>query len=377
MNLRRIWRGFLWLFCAGVAVAVLGLIGMRVERHILRNRAEALMADMQSITLRQTSFQQVQPIFRRWRKWGSFEGPCSSARCEFNIDLHDLNSRPDRYLYRDVTIFKLASLVGESPTAISARIGVLDGVVWSEQIGFAIEPPGNLLEGNATSVSRIDPPFASSNWQSHPEYTVQEAANLPDDVRLEFTPFANAEEIHHLMAINFSCLTRWHPCQTKNDIMPAFLADIERWGAAPRRSEGSTCATPDPLMVELLGRDSPTVVVVGVSSNQTKIIHDGGRTIRGHLVTFDVRDVLKLQTGQKKVARFTFFPEHSGLVHAGPFETSSPGTRFIAFFNGAINEASVNLGCQMPATPANLALVRKGVAEDDRPPGLLQYGIAN
>jgi hypothetical protein len=371
--MRRIWRALLWLFCAGVAVAVLGLIGVRVERHILRNRAEALMADMQSITLRQTTFQQVQPIFRRWRRWGRFDGSCSPARCEFNIDLHDLSSRPDRYLYRDVTIFKLASLVGESPTAISARIGVLDGVVWSEQIGFAIEPPGNLLEGNATSVSRAEPVYYGMHWRSHPDYTISWPANLPDSVRLEFTPFANPAEIHRLMALNFSCLTRWRACQSKRDMMPTAMAEVERWDNLPTYPEGPTAN--DPLFLKLLGRDSPTVVVVEVSSNQTKIIHEDGRTVRGHLMTFDVKKVMKLHSPEEKVARFTFFPEHFGILPGGTFETSSPGTRFVVFFKGAINEAS--LEGWLPATRANLALVRKGVAEDDRPPGLLQYGIAN
>jgi hypothetical protein len=222
--MRKICRVFLWLVCAGVAVGVLGLIGIRVERHVLRRRAETLMADMQSITLRQTTFQQVEPIFRRWRKWGSFEGPCSSARCEFNIDLHELNSRPDRYLYRDFTIFKLASLVGESPTAITARIGVLDGVVWFEQIGFAIETPGHLLSAQAASVARIDPPFGG--LQAHADYAVWAPSNFPDDVRLEFTPSANPVVIHRLMAIDFSCLTRWRPCQSRNEIMPAAMADL-------------------------------------------------------------------------------------------------------------------------------------------------------
>ncbi|HEX5422601.1 MAG TPA: hypothetical protein VFW94_03565 [Candidatus Acidoferrales bacterium] len=220
--MRLIWRSLLWLVCAGIVAGLLVLMGIRIERRILRGRAEALMADMQSITLRHTTFQQVQPIFVRWRRWGKFVRPCSPARCEFDIRLHGLDSRPDRYLYRDRAIFDLASLVGESPTAISARIGVLNGVVSSEQIGFAIETPGHLLSAQAASSAHIDLP-AAAGATTHAEYAVWSPPNFPDMVRLEFTPSADPSQIHRLMAIDFSCLTRWHPCQSRNQIMPAAM----------------------------------------------------------------------------------------------------------------------------------------------------------
>lgn len=221
--MRLIWRFLLWLVCAGIVTGLVVLMGIRIERRILRGRAEALMADMQSITLRQTTFQQVQPIFARWRRWGKFVRPCSPARCEFDIRLHALDSRPDRYLYRDRAIFQLASLVGESPAAVSARIEVLDGVVSSEQIGFAIETPGHLLSGQAASSPTIDLP-SGARATPHAEYAVWSPPNFPDMVRLEFTPSADPSQIHRLMAIDFSCMTRWHPCQSRNQIMPAAMA---------------------------------------------------------------------------------------------------------------------------------------------------------
>ncbi|MGH9735536.1 MAG: hypothetical protein ACRD8A_13210 [Candidatus Acidiferrales bacterium] len=221
--MRLIWRSLLWLVCASIVAGLTVLIGIRVERHVLRRHAEALMADMQSITLRETTFQQVQPIFRRWRRWGKFIRPCSPARCEFDIRLHDLDSRPDRYLYRDHAVFQLASLVGESPTAISARIGVLNGVVSSEQIGFAIETPGHLLSAQTASSPRIDLPRGAHSTPA-PNYAVWSPPNFPDMVRLEFTPSADPSRIHRLMAIDFSCLTRWRPCQSRDQIMPAAMS---------------------------------------------------------------------------------------------------------------------------------------------------------
>lgn len=221
--MRLILRFLLRLVCAGIIVGLLVLIGIRIQRHILCSRAEALMADMESITLGHTTFQQVQPVFRRWRRWGKFVRPCSPARCEFSIQLHRLDSRPDRYLYQNRWIFNLASLVGESPTAISARIGVLDGVVSSEQIGFAIETPGHLLSGQALSSPQIDLPHGDRST-SHPDYAVWSPPNYPDMVRLEFTPSADPAEIHRLMAIDFSCVTRWHPCNSRSEIMPAAVA---------------------------------------------------------------------------------------------------------------------------------------------------------
>jgi hypothetical protein len=36
-----------------------------------------------------------------------------------------------------------------------------------------------------------------------------------------FTPDANPADVRRFMQFDFSCLTRWHPCVTRGDIMPS------------------------------------------------------------------------------------------------------------------------------------------------------------
>ena len=45
-----------------VSPILLAAVAARTQRYVLRHRAEALLADMQSIKLRQTTFHDVQPI---------------------------------------------------------------------------------------------------------------------------------------------------------------------------------------------------------------------------------------------------------------------------------------------------------------------------
>ncbi|MFZ3215144.1 MAG: hypothetical protein WA192_03705 [Candidatus Acidiferrales bacterium] len=97
-----------------ILVFVAGTI-VRGQRYLLRHRAKTLLANMQTISLRQTTFRDVQPIMIRWRRWGSYDGPCDEAHCSFNIQLSDLNTPLSQFLYEHRAAFALATHLGDPP----------------------------------------------------------------------------------------------------------------------------------------------------------------------------------------------------------------------------------------------------------------------
>ncbi len=71
----------------GVLIILFGTL--RIQHWVLRHRAERLLADIQQVELRKTSFEDAQKLFDRWSKWGQYKGECMRQRCLFSIVFTD------------------------------------------------------------------------------------------------------------------------------------------------------------------------------------------------------------------------------------------------------------------------------------------------
>jgi hypothetical protein len=47
-------------------------------------------------------------------------------------------------------------------------------------------------------------------------------------IHVKFTPAAVPADVRRLSQINFSCLTRQHPCRTREEIMPNATSGMSR-----------------------------------------------------------------------------------------------------------------------------------------------------
>jgi hypothetical protein len=364
----------LWI-CAAlmILVFVAGII-VRGQRYLLRHRAEMLLADMQTISVRRTTFRDVQPIMIRWRRWGSYDGPCGEARCSFNIQLSDLNTPLSQFLYEHWAAFALATYVGEPPTVIRAHFTVIDGMVWSESIGFGIETQGRaweggryveLLGGSARSISKTDPLFWGSQSHLHPDYNISWTGKMRDQTQLEFTPFANSADIHRLMVLNFSCLTRLIPCRDKNDFMPVALAQLAYWSSLPDESTNMEHQCDDPMTIERFGRDSRNIVIAKVKAGRV-ISEEPDIDSRGYYMILTFQQELKVRAHWNSQT-----PLKLSMSYAVSTALPQPGSSVIVFFkDDSFGQYSMD-GCSpLPLTDANLAAVRRGIAEDNRPSDL-------
>jgi hypothetical protein len=73
-----------------------------------------------------------------------------------------------------------------------------------------------------------------------------------------FTPYADPGDVRRLMDINFSCLTSWHPCETKADILPTAWNEYMAQGKVANDSVKQKCS---PDVIRVLSRESKRVAI--------------------------------------------------------------------------------------------------------------------
>jgi hypothetical protein len=376
MHCRLVWRIVLLSCGSLLAACVICGVALQIRQYMLRHRAERLLADMQSIKLRRTTFEEVQPIIRRWQHWGHYEGPCDRSQCTFDIVLADANTFPNPFLYSHLWFFDLASRFGWRPAWIRARLIVLDGVVWMEMIGFETEIHGRgqdereylePVSGVAMSVSKIELLRSVGHWRLHPEYSISSPDNLPNVVRLEFTPFADSTEVRRLMFLNFECLTRHAPCRKRDEIMPAAVGQEAYWSSLPDNPDSGKplCENPDALVVELESRDAKNVVIVKVDAKRRA---PGPGTMFEESLVLD--QILKARVPEKlRAAKDPWM-----FASPGPGGAFPAGTSVILFLkNDSFNGYSLEDCSPLSVTANHLLAVRRGIEEDNRPASLPEF----
>jgi hypothetical protein len=222
---------------AGSLVLILVLLtaAVRIQEWIFRDRAERLFSDIQSIDPLRTTFDQTNSIFERWHGSVSYKLPCSKQYCELNIGIVEPSKWHTSRLFP--RLLDLYRLLGGHPAIASADITVKDGVVSSKHYELVIEAPPDVgtdghsltyyMEGNISTQPRADTSsLGEPGTRRHPEYEIGSVACLGClEIHASFTPLADPADVRRLSRINFSCLTRQHPCRTKSDIMPSAASE--------------------------------------------------------------------------------------------------------------------------------------------------------
>ncbi len=317
-RLRSLRRGLFALFVGLCTLLALVLVAIQIEQRLFRRRAEHLFAEVQSLELRKTPWQEAQARVQRWGSQREFDGPCNGHECSLTVTRNDFVAgcffernifvKLDDYfrwrlrltygmgpfqraLYASIRAYMR---VGGHPARVRASIGMRDGIVWSKGVSIEIETyAGNgpwtssdgrrvqyTLLARAHSAPRIDffeDRQMDSQLAFHPYYVIGRPAFCTICVLgwTKFTPYAAPADIRRLMQFDLSCLTRWHPCLDQNDIMPAawsqYLAERSRLEAT---SGAISCPSAD---VEMVGRDSRHLASVEVAKFREKADSSGYR----------------------------------------------------------------------------------------------------
>lgn len=375
---------------------LLAFLASQMEQRLFRQKAELLLSELQSLELRKTPWIDAQTRLQHWGNRLELGTPCDPRGCSARIELiepvldfvsrRNLFDKLDDYfrwrlkLSYDVGPFSRIenSLLeaylrfGGRPAKITATIGMRDGVVWSKGVDIRIETYGHPAGWSGTdrlgftliASSSSRPRFDYYNGQRidpqlalHPNYTIGRPGGCTICVAgwANFTPYAESSDVHRLMQFDLSCLTRWHPCVSQSEIMPAawaqYLADRPRVEAAWSQPD---CSLSE---LRLLGRDSINIYVAEVISYRK--IGDSQQ----------IADLLVLQQmkGSERSADETLEVPVSQLV-ASSSTNPRVGARIVLFEGFGPPEylrTAPEFTCAgTAATNTNLDLIRQGIEQD-------------
>ncbi len=121
----------------------------------------------------------------------------------------------------------------------------------------------------------------------------------------------------------------------------------------------------DPMTIERFGRDSRNIAIAKVKAGRV-ISEEPDIDSRGYDMTLTFQQELKVRAHWNRQT-----PLELSMSYPMSIALPQPGSSVIVFFkDDSFGQYSMD-GCSpLPATAPNLAAVRRGIAEDNRPSGL-------
>jgi len=328
---------------------------LRIQHWVLRHRAERLLADIQQVELRKTSFEDAQKLFGRWSKWGQYKGECTRQHCRFLIEFTDfLDSHPR--LFKRASLNFLYSSIGGRPTYLCAGVTVIDGVVWEKWFEFLTSSRGfTRAYAEASTVSWL--PAVDERFALHPNHALVPLDLAPCvSILANFTPYEDPAEVRRLMGFNLSVLTHWGFAREKDDVMPAACDEA--------RKEQPLVTPPDKRSdlprhesIEYLARDAGRVAVIKVTSKprESGDLWDPWKfeaQLEEPLKRYSPDDVGKVQELHLRCSDVNWVPD------------ARVGERYLIFTWWYPESTTIVCGGIEPVTEENLAATRRGIAQD-------------
>ena len=352
---------------AGLGFAALTAVGaIRANQYLLRWKAERLLADLKSLEMRKSTYQDARLVIDRWKGSMRAEGSCLPSRCDVEIGITDFFGRHQEFFTQHRKVMRTWRLLGGRPSEIDGYIRVRRGVVWGKGIrviilvyseGDDLNLAGRMGTGSPDFVSPL-----------HPEYDVgvgrHTTGSFTAGAYADFTPYADPADVNRLTDIDFTCLTRLHSCQTGADIAPA--AWHEATDEQKRSSEKSTGRLCGSDVIRVLARESRRAVIGEVSRVSTYArLYDHSNSASNDPSDFAqvailFKDDLK-PSGPRSLSAIQNYTFNEPLP-----AKEKVGDRFILFFR---YEHKLYLddyrACDfLPATKENMEAVRHWAAED-------------
>lgn len=375
-----------------IAFSLLGLmiilvLAIQIQLRVLRYRAEHLLADIQSLELRKTSWQDAQQIFSRWRPWTKYDPSCNDSHCSFGVilgdfwfqhisffsRLSDLAAKHSRLFNHSQAFTHAYVHLGGRPVYIFAQVGMHQGVIWEKDFSTDIHVPSHepnspwdeySLDAIVETKSRLVT-FGGEEPKDlilHPKYSIDKAEICESCVLgwAYFTPYADRQVVRRLFQINLSCITSWRSCRSQADIMigawPEYLSDDSR------------LKDPDSFVpcsrerIEVVGRDAENVAVSEIVSFHHKANSDGVilRMIQPLKVspTWNPNAIEEVRLNRKEIGR----------GNASDSAWEKPGTHILLAFDS--REAPGNTWLEahecglMPFGEPALSFFRRGIEQD-------------
>jgi len=367
-----------WLRWAGIGVLA-GIAGLavfvQVQQHILRWRAERLLADIRAIQMGKSTWADAQRLVKHWDQWSTSSVPCSEASCTCWIEVQDtlwtLGSAYDKYrsVWGMLAIPYL--LLGGRQAMAVASLNVVGGHVTESTFElFLIVVPsksngwnGYGLVGSASEYAEFAPYDFEDQRLLHPEYWIGKPGGCEGCIKLMtgFTRFADRAKVDELTSFSFSCITRWRPCTTEADLMPlAWKQHAEEMPKVKQNRDAfQHCAVP----LSFFGYESNGIAVADVLARAV----DRAPDIPGLGVQLRIVRVLKGRIDwQINKPQIAFAYDRGEAIGGWSAADLVPGRRYILFGGfGTERSGQGVLGLDdcgvVPFTEQSLAAVEDGV----------------
>ncbi len=383
---------------------------------LTRWRMSRLLADYHSIYPTRTRWADAQELMAKWGKWGNYDGTCNADECDYGVRMRDLYSGwieklPEKSQSRiyDSHLLEFLSRIGYRASVMSVRLQVLSGKVVRTYIAMAVDvqdsgPPEHYqypLVVTAQSRSNLSQSARTVNnergvygWRTqldlHFDYEVSRPGGCEICVRddIAFTFGLTHETMVQLTTFDLRCLTQLRPCTTVGDLLP-FGAGWRLWEGGPSSLYPTSRGASLPCRTEpsALARDATTVLEVEpltVLPAFKTYGDDRQRELVRVRILNDWKDPIPHGAGSTiQVAPFegeasTPYQPSTAPEHLLPgnlallFVSEKAPTDFgVGGSRGPVAYDLDRCGV-LEDTPANLAAVQRGIAEDISYPHPLQ-----
>lgn len=226
-----------------VLLSLFAFLAVQTQQHILRWRAQRLLADVHRIRLYQSNWTDAQRLMSRWGAWGHSNGTCTTATCEYEIRIDN----SPRHAWQTWLLmhdrFNLYQWFGGRFSAFQASFTVHNETIWRQSTYIGVSVPRRRMrrEGDfdeslsvgAVSYQRLHRTI--ENWPSfiddsdvqlaqHPYYKVGRPGGCKINCEIVVAYYSThtpQNEIEHLTSYDFSCFTRFSPCAQLGELIPA------------------------------------------------------------------------------------------------------------------------------------------------------------
>jgi hypothetical protein len=356
------------IYSASGAILFLTLlifVALQFQQRTLRWRAEHLSAEMHQVRLYQSTWSDAQRLMQRWGAWGHYDGSCTATNCKYEIDMTTIgfyHPHIPRHAWLDWMLMhdrlNLYTWLGGRDAAYKASFTVHNGTIWrvGQAIGVVVSHRKmrrendfdltlSLGAGTYQRLRRtISDPFTymggAEELVGHPYYKLGGPSGCKPNCEILIVYFSTRTppaEIQRFTSYEFSCFTRFNPCATLEELLPAARewhlhpesepAEVAARNAMEKEWSEESCSVP----VWALARDARYVLAVeALSSVKEKLEQEQG--------WFQEATQVRVDASLKEPVPWAF----GALVMAHPYgrfqvqpspqaEHMIPGKRYIVF----------------------------------------------
>ena len=384
---------------SGLAILLVAVAFVQIEQHLLRYRAERLLADFKSIRLHQSTWADAQTLMTRWGAWGHYDGQCTASDCTYTIRLADPTSRIANYIKSDTgwwllrQVIRAYEFVGGKPGWLTVSFVVQDGVIWRSTVGLLLDVPSHtekddeygyslmLLAKASDSLHQKKPhgPWVlgtDDQLADHPNYKEGRPSGCEVCLAVEvtFTPYISPAELKQVTSYNLSCFTNFRHCLNLPDVLPI----ARDWHLYPTTEPAykvpsePTIPRPCAIPIFVRSRDASSIMLVdAISSTITK--PNSGEELLGHeyIQTTKVRLVQTLKGTSPftigEVFNAVSWPGDSSNYPTQEREQFETGKRYVIFPKVVEPPSPVYADfCGLiESTPSVVAQVNQGLTQND------------